>query len=101
MALKKALACTLTALAVAGGVASTASAADDDTAKFENNTQILSCDAIEVLDIPIISTANNNIDCSKNSKEESAKVHVVDEGDNASQANLYVENRSAKHLEYR
>jgi hypothetical protein len=102
MALKKALACTLTALAVAGGAASTASA-DDDSPKFVNNTQILSCDAIEVLDIPILSTANNNIDCSENTKEEkSTEVHVVDEGDNAAQANLYVQDRSAqKHHEYR
>jgi hypothetical protein len=91
MALKKALACTLTALAMAGGVASTASAADDDTSKFENNSQVLSCDVVEVIDIPILSSANNNIDCSENSKEEESKeVHIVDEDDNAAQANFFL-----------
>ncbi|CAL9568885.1 hypothetical protein SUDANB145_04780 [Streptomyces sp. enrichment culture] len=97
MALKKALACTFTALAMAGGAASTAVAADDDSVKFENNSQILSCDTVEVIDIPILSSANNNIDCSKNNKEEEKKeVHIVDEGDNAAQANIFLK----KH-EYR
>ncbi|MBT2410255.1 hypothetical protein J7I94_06740 [Streptomyces sp. ISL-12] len=89
MALKKALACTFTALAMAGGAASTAVAADDDSAKFENNSQVLSCDVIEVIDIPILSSANNNLDCSKNNKEEEEKeVHIVDDRDTASQANF-------------
>ncbi|MEU0737934.1 hypothetical protein [Streptomyces sp. NPDC006134] len=97
MALKKALACSFTALALAGAAAGTAVAADDDTAKFQNNTQILSCDVVEVLDIPIASAANNNLDCSKNVKQsEKKEVHLVDEGDKAAQANVFV-----KHHEYR
>ncbi|MET9776785.1 hypothetical protein ABZ023_21390 [Streptomyces sp. NPDC006367] len=90
MALKKALACTLTALAMAGGVASTASAADDDTSKFENNSQVLSCDVVEVIDIPILSSANNNIDCSENNKEEERELHIVDEDDNSAHANFFL-----------
>ncbi|MCP9944341.1 hypothetical protein LUX12_05320 [Streptomyces somaliensis] len=38
----------------------------DDAPKFHNETQILSCFSLEVLDIPIASAANNSIDCSKN-----------------------------------
>ncbi|MCP9944342.1 hypothetical protein LUX12_05325 [Streptomyces somaliensis] len=83
MKLKSALACTFAALAVAGGAAGTAQAADDDNTKFDNSSQVLSCDVIEVIDIPILSAANNNIDCSKNVKEEEHEsVHIVDE-DNA------------------
>ncbi|MFK0116866.1 hypothetical protein [Streptomyces sp. NPDC090994] len=89
MALKKALACTLTALAMAGGAASTAVAADDDSAKFGNDTQILSCDTIEVIKIPILASANNNLDCSDNNKEEEeTKVHIVDDRDNAALTNF-------------
>ncbi|MFJ8693894.1 hypothetical protein [Streptomyces roseolilacinus] len=38
----------------------------EEAPKFTNETQILSCFSLEVLDIPIASAANNNIDCSKN-----------------------------------
>ncbi|MCP9946887.1 hypothetical protein LUX12_22070 [Streptomyces somaliensis] len=80
MKLKNALACTFTALAVAGGAAGTAQAADDDTSKFDSSSQVLSCDVIEVIDIPILSSADNNIDCSENvKKKESKSVHIVDE----------------------
>ncbi|MCP9958376.1 MULTISPECIES: hypothetical protein [Streptomyces] len=83
MKLKSALACTFAALTVAGGAAGTAQAADDDSAKFDNSSQVLSCDVIEVIDLPILSAANNNIDCSHNVKEEEHEsVHIVDE-DNA------------------
>ncbi|GGQ06148.1 hypothetical protein [Streptomyces roseolilacinus] len=98
MKLKSALACTFAALAVAGGAAGTAQAADDDTTKFENNTQILSCDVVEVIDIPILSSANNNIDCSENVKEEEHQsVHIVDE-DNAHATAVVV---PKGHHEYR
>ncbi|MET7642229.1 hypothetical protein ABZS83_00970 [Streptomyces sp. NPDC005426] len=70
MNIKKTMACTVVALAFAGAAAGTASAADHDSPKFENNTQVLSCDVVEVIDIPILSAANNNIDCSDNVKEE-------------------------------
>ncbi|MGK5450920.1 hypothetical protein [Streptomyces radiopugnans] len=70
MMLKKTLAVSFTAaLALAGGAAS----AHAGEAKFKNDSQILSCDVIEVIDIPILSSANNNIDCSENYKKE---VHV-------------------------
>ncbi|MEU0737933.1 hypothetical protein [Streptomyces sp. NPDC006134] len=40
------------------------------TKQYVNNTQILSCLNIEVLDLPIASAAQTNIDCSKNYKSE-------------------------------
>ena len=65
------------ALMVAGaGVAQA-----DDEPKFQNNTQILSCLTLEVLDIPIASAANNNIDCSMNHREsERTETHVSNAG---------------------
>ncbi|MEU1125882.1 hypothetical protein ABZ371_20520 [Streptomyces sp. NPDC005899] len=80
MNLKKAVACTAVALAFAGAGAGSAQAADDDTSKFENNSQVLSCDVVEVIDIPILSSANNNLDCSDNVEEkESESLTVIDE----------------------
>ncbi|MFV2118153.1 hypothetical protein ACE14D_06790 [Streptomyces sp. Act-28] len=80
MKLKNTLACTFAALAVAGGAGGTAQAADDDTAKFETRTQVLTCDTIEVVNPVILSADNNNVDCSENVKEEENKsVHIVDE----------------------
>lgn len=61
------------ALMVAGAGAAQA----HDEPKFQNNTQILSCLDLEVLDIPIASTANNNIDCSSNHTSEQAATNVV------------------------
>ncbi|CQR64245.1 hypothetical protein [Streptomyces leeuwenhoekii] len=91
MAIKKALACTFAALALAGGVAGSASAADNDTAKFDNDEQLLSCDTVEIIDIPILSSANNNIDCSENVKQEKkSEVTIVDESDKVSEANLFL-----------
>ena len=91
MNLKKTFACTAVALAFAGAAAGSAQAADDDTAKFENNSQILSCDVVEVIDIPILSAANNNIDCSDNNKEEEEKeLTIVDESDNSAEAAFFV-----------
>jgi hypothetical protein len=84
MKLKTTLASTFAALAVVGGAAGTAQASDDDNGKFENSAQILSCDTVEVIDIPIISSANNNIDCSKNhEKKESHSLQVGHESDDA------------------
>jgi hypothetical protein len=104
MALKKAIACTVTALVMAGGAAATAAAADDDTAKFENNSQVLSCLPLEVIDIPILSSANNNIDCSENNKEEKeTEVTVVDEDDNSAKAHFLLQDEASedRHAEYR
>lgn len=61
---KAAAVLTLSAASLLMAGAGTAHA--DDEAKFQNNTQILSCLSLEVLDIPIASSANNNIDCSNN-----------------------------------
>jgi hypothetical protein len=51
-------------------MAGAGSAHADDEVKFQNNSQILSCLSIEILDIPIASSANNNIDCSENRYEK-------------------------------
>lgn len=91
MAIKKALACTFAALALAGGVAGSASAAEDDTANFNNDEQLLSCNVVEIINIPILSADNNNIDCSDNVKEEKkSEVTIVDESDKVSEANLFL-----------
>ncbi|MGC9376114.1 hypothetical protein [Streptomyces sp. MH13] len=80
MKFRNAIACTFAALAVAGGTASTAQAADDDTAKFDNSEQVLSCDVIEIIDQPNLGPADNNIDCSRNNKEEETTLtHMVGE----------------------
>ncbi|MCZ9351435.1 hypothetical protein NGM36_16840 [Streptomyces mutabilis] len=104
MALKKAIACTVTALVMAGGAAGTAAAADDDNAKFENNSQVLSCVNLEVINIPILASDNTNIDCSENNKEEEeTKVTVVDEDDNSAKAHFLLQDEASKdrHHEYR
>ncbi|MCP9960156.1 MULTISPECIES: hypothetical protein [Streptomyces] len=77
MKLRNTLACTFAALAVAGGAAGTAQAADDDVTKFDNGSQVASCDVIELLDQPNLSGADNNIDCSQNVREETRLTHVV------------------------
>ncbi|MFE9621141.1 hypothetical protein [Streptomyces sp. NPDC006384] len=46
--------------ALHGGIAQ----AHEEPRTFVNNTQILSCLNIEVLDLPIASVSGNNIDCS-------------------------------------
>ncbi|MGD9486211.1 hypothetical protein WDH52_23735 [Streptomyces sp. TRM70308] len=77
---KAVLITTAAAMAAVGVGAGAAQAADDDVSKFENSSQVLSCDVVEIIDIPILSAANNNIDCSENTKEEESKmVHIVDE----------------------
>ncbi|CQR59508.1 hypothetical protein [Streptomyces leeuwenhoekii] len=71
------IACAFAALAVAGGTAGTA-AADDEASKFGNSGQFLSCEVIEVIDQPNLAPSDNNIDCSKNLKEEDTNLmHVV------------------------
>ncbi|HEX5565460.1 MAG TPA: hypothetical protein VFY14_00710 [Streptomyces sp.] len=66
MKLKKTLAVTFTAaLALAGG-ASGAYAADK---AITNETQVLSCLNLELLNLPLLSGDNNNIDCSENYEE--------------------------------
>ncbi|WP_447038312.1 hypothetical protein [Streptomyces sp. DSM 118878] len=91
MKLSKALIITAAAMAIVGAGAGASQAADDDTSKFDNGTQILSCDTIEVIDIPILSGANNSIDCSENSEEEEkTKIVHIDEDDNSSKAAVIV-----------
>ncbi len=60
---------SLSAAALLAGVTS-GTAQADEAAKFNNETQILSCFSLEVLDIPIASAANTTIDCSKNLSSE-------------------------------
>ncbi|MFH0243994.1 hypothetical protein ACGRHY_16565 [Streptomyces sp. HK10] len=67
MMLKKTLVVSFAAaMALAGGAAS----AHAGEAKFENNAQILPCPNLEVVNLPILSSDINNLDCSRNSKEE-------------------------------
>jgi hypothetical protein len=74
MKLKKTFVVSIAALALAGGA--TVAYADDGP-KFSNDNQVLSCDVIEVIDIPILSSANNNIDCSENSEVEETEINVT------------------------
>ena len=78
MNLKQSATVSLSAAALLLGGAGIAQA--DDGPKFENNSQVLSCLTLEVLDIPIASSANNNIDCSENSEEEETEVEVGKSG---------------------
>jgi hypothetical protein len=87
--LSKALIVTAAAMAVVGAGAGAAQAADDDISKFDNNNQVLSCDIVEIIDIPILSSANNNIDCSENSAEEKVKITHVEDNDSSKAAVIY------------
>jgi hypothetical protein len=52
--------CAVSMTALHGGIAQ----AHEEPRTFVNNTQILSCLNIEVLDLPIASVSQSNIDCS-------------------------------------
>ncbi|MGD9486210.1 hypothetical protein WDH52_23730 [Streptomyces sp. TRM70308] len=65
------------ALLLAGG----GSAQAEEGPKFQNNTQILSCLSLEVLDIPIASASNNSVDCSVNRGIEARKEEAGDARD--------------------
>ncbi|MDT9685907.1 hypothetical protein RND61_28130 [Streptomyces sp. TRM76323] len=77
MKLKNALACTFAALAVVGGGTGTAQAADDDTSKIDNSTQVLSCSVVEIFDQPNLAAADGYIDCSETVEEKAESAHVV------------------------
>ncbi|GGQ21411.1 hypothetical protein [Streptomyces roseolilacinus] len=80
MKFRNTLACAFAALAATGGAAGTAQAADDDTTKFGNDGQIVSCGFIEIVDQPNLGPSDNNTDCSENVREKkTGLVHVVDE----------------------
>lgn len=80
MMLKKTLAASFTALALAGIAAGTASADDGNSAaKFNNEENVLNCDSVRVIDVPILSANNDNIDCSRNFKHNEANIHVEGE----------------------
>ncbi len=86
MKLSKTLITAVAAVAAVGFGAGVATA-DDGGSKFENNSQVLSCLNLEVVDIPILSAANNNIDCSENTKEqETNTLHIVE--DESAEANI-------------
>ncbi|MEE1938485.1 hypothetical protein V1L54_03495 [Streptomyces sp. TRM 70361] len=57
-------------LSTAALVAAGAGVSHADGPKFQNNSQVLSCLTLEVLDVRILSGANNNIDCSQNYEKE-------------------------------
>lgn len=67
MSLKRTAAVALsTAALVLGG----AGVSHADGSRGGDGHQVLSCLVLEVIDIPIASSANNNIDCSHNEKKE-------------------------------
>jgi len=79
MKYRKTLVCAFAALAVAGGTAGAARAADD-TSKFTDSEELLSCNVVEVIDQPNVGPGDNNIDCSENvEEEETTLVHVLEE----------------------
>ncbi|MDG9692381.1 hypothetical protein ACH4NS_09305 [Streptomyces mutabilis] len=57
--------CAVSLTALQAGTAQ----AGEEKATFENNTQILSCVNIEVLDLPIASVSGTTIDCSDHHEE--------------------------------
>ncbi|GAA2385437.1 hypothetical protein GCM10010420_04900 [Streptomyces glaucosporus] len=73
MKLKKTLVVAFAAMALAGG--STAAYASDEEVQFHN-----SCHVQEIIDIPILSTANNSIDCSRSEEHSTSikKSHKVE-----------------------
>ncbi|HZG03908.1 MAG TPA: hypothetical protein VE546_10080 [Streptomyces sp.] len=67
MKLKKTLFVSFAAaMALAGG----ATGAYAGEAKFENSSQILPCPNLELVNAPILGSDINNLDCSRNYKEE-------------------------------
>ncbi|MTE19416.1 hypothetical protein F0L17_09805 [Streptomyces sp. TRM43335] len=61
-----AVALSATALVLAGAGVSHADP------KFQNDAQILPCPNLEILNIPILSSENNNLDCSRNHKKKTS-----------------------------
>ncbi|MGK5497778.1 hypothetical protein [Streptomyces sp. URMC 125] len=67
MKLKKTLVVSFAAaMALAGGAGS----AYAGEGAINNHTQVLSCDVIEIINPVILAADNNNIDCSRNYKEQ-------------------------------
>ncbi|WP_212912321.1 hypothetical protein [Streptomyces sp. TS71-3] len=59
-------------LATGAGV----SQADDSGPKFVNTNDVLNCFSLSIADIPVLSSANTNQDCSKNvTQVEVSKKH--------------------------
>ncbi|WP_217127726.1 hypothetical protein [Streptomyces sp. AC558_RSS880] len=79
MKFKSAIACAFVALAVAGGAAGTAQAADDDPSNLGSNEQVQSCEVNEGIDQSNFSSSDNDLDCSKHIKKETDLVRVVDD----------------------
>ncbi|MTE19417.1 hypothetical protein F0L17_09810 [Streptomyces sp. TRM43335] len=67
MKLKKTLAVSFTAAMLLAGGAASAHAGE---AKFSNDAQILPCPNLEVINLLILSSEANNLDCSRNYEEE-------------------------------
>ncbi|GHJ39547.1 hypothetical protein [Streptomyces sp. TS71-3] len=75
MMLKKTLATSFTALALAGIAAGTASA---DGAKFYNENNAANCTNVETGSVPVLSNANVNQDCSKNIRHNELDIDLYD-----------------------
>ncbi|GAA2385431.1 hypothetical protein GCM10010420_04890 [Streptomyces glaucosporus] len=71
MNLKRATAVSLSTVVLLLGGSGAAQA--DGGSKFNNDSKILSCFSLELLDIPILSSANNNIDCSTNIEKHESR----------------------------
>jgi hypothetical protein len=65
MKLNKKLALVLPAAAALALVAGTGAAMADDGNTYVTSTNLVACDTVEVIDIPILSSADNFVDCSK------------------------------------
>lgn len=70
---------TAVSLASAGLLAGGSGVAHADVtgATFVNNSQVLSCFSLHVLDVPVLSANNTGIDCSTNQKRTEAVANTV------------------------
>ncbi|MEV5881293.1 hypothetical protein AB0L74_00900 [Streptomyces sp. NPDC052020] len=64
--------CVLPLAALHSGTAQAHDETEQYAVYYVNNTQILSCLNIQVLNVPITSLSQTSIDCSKNYKEQVA-----------------------------
>ncbi|GGQ09355.1 hypothetical protein [Streptomyces roseolilacinus] len=78
MRFPRSLVCVFTALAVAGGAAGAARAADDDTTKTDGTVQFHDCNIIENFDQPSRLTTNETVNCSQNITHGDELAQVVD-----------------------
>ncbi|GHJ39549.1 hypothetical protein [Streptomyces sp. TS71-3] len=76
MMLKKTLATSFTALALAGIAGGVASADDGISSKFFNENNAANCTNVETASAPVLSSANVNQDCSRNFRHNELDIDV-------------------------